>query len=197
MPLIYPNEYCVRICQSNNCIITLTCAKNAVERGHRANKERGGKRETAREVARERLTREERKVEVHRALLSYIVRTYATTSRAANRGLRAEGIPRLPPLRPIPGRATEPCRRTETKSKGWGQSTGPRSRVHPHEETVFSHALLRKYSAHVNRFSLYVCTIYSAPALLTCLLERKMEYPGSTFFILRWKKRRLTGYCYI
>lgn len=42
-------------------------------------------------------------------LLCDIVRTYATTSRAANRGLRAEGIPRLPPLTLILGEATVGC----------------------------------------------------------------------------------------
>lgn len=97
-------------------------------------------------------------------LLSYIARTYATTSRAANRGLRAEGIPRLPPLRPIPfGRLCNSERRAdrETKSKGWGQSTGPRSRVHPHgprEETRLPRSSVQM-PVYVDRFSLlYACT---------------------------------------
>lgn len=68
-------------------------------------------------------------------LLCDIVRTYATTLRAANRGLRAEGIPRLPPLTLILGEATAGCATanatspTETESEGWGQSTGSAPRV--------------------------------------------------------------------
>lgn len=63
-------------------------------------------------------------------------------TQAANRGLRAEGIPRLPPLRPIPfGRLCNSERRAdrETKSKGWGQSTGPRSDVYTHTDPARKH----------------------------------------------------------
>lgn len=134
------------------------------------------KRETAkgREVA-QRLTREERKVEVHpRSPLLYRthVRNHLASGKSRVTSRRNSTATPIKADTPF-GRLCNSERRAdrETKSKGWGQSTGPRSRVHPHgprEETRLPRSSVQMRTWTDFHCCMRVRTIYSVLALLKC-----------------------------
>ena len=75
-----------------------------------------------------------------------IARTYAATSRAANRGLRAEGIPRLPPINVDPGRSRSRLWNSEKSRQRAGRRNRKGSGVRTQSQTTCTPTQTREWN---------------------------------------------------